>query len=187
MRMKLIAVAVLMLGVAAWAQPVYETKTASGTTTSVCYFATSPFQQARVVQAIATSDLATSVLTFKSGTTPMTCAYTNPVDVNFGVAATNGFFVGDFVIVETAAGAITNAQITGFTKATNMIFKDKIMATVPGDMVYRLGAATTLPVGAATKVYSGEAIFVGNRGRPIMVKVDGTSACSLDAISARYE
>lgn len=192
MRKLLLTAALLaVFAASAWAQytvPIFVTQTASGTTTSVTFFATSPLQQIRIVGAIASSDLAAANLTFKSGTTPVTCAYTNASSTWFGVAATNGFAIGDFVLVETKAGVMTNAQITGFTLATNIIFADKIMATVPGDQLYKLGTATTLWCGVQTnRNYQGEAIFVGNRGRPVQVIVNGTSACSLDSITARYE
>jgi hypothetical protein len=168
--------------------PTFVTQTASGTTTSVTFFATSPLAQIRIVGAIASSDLASANLTFKSGTTPVTCAYTNGSSTWFGVVATNGFAIGDFVLVETKAGVMTNAQITGFTLATNIIFADKIMATVPGDQLYKLGTATTLWCGVQTnRNFQGEALFVGQRGRPVQVIVNGTSACSLDSVTARYE
>ena len=168
--------------------PVFVTQTASGTTTAVTFFATSPTLQVRVVGAIASSDLAGSVITFKSGTTALTITKTNVAGTTIDVAATNGFTVADFVIVETKRGVLTNAQIASFTGATNIVFTDKVMATLPGDQIYKLGSAITLPVGAtAGKNYQGEALFAGQRGRPVQVIVNGTSACSLDSITAGYE
>jgi hypothetical protein len=170
------------------ASPVFVTQTASGTTTAVTFFATSPTLQTRVVGAIASSDLAGSVITFKAGTTPLTITKTNVAGTMIDVAATNGFIVADFVIVETKSGSLTNAQIASFTGPTNIVFTDKVMATVPGDQIYKLGTVTTLPVGAtAGKNYQGEALFVGQRGRPVQVIVNGTSACSLDSVTACYE
>lgn len=167
--------------------PVYTTLSSSGTTTSVLFFASSPLQQCRIVQAIATSDAASSWVTFKTGTTPLSITKSNAADTTIDVARTNGFAVNDFVILEQSTGWVTNAQIASFTGATNITFKWNVPITLPGDQIYKLGTATALPVGAANKVYSGEAIFVGNRGRPIQVIVNGTSACSLDAITGRYE
>jgi len=170
------------------ASPSFVTQTASGTTTAITFFATSPTLQMRVVGAIASSDLAGSVITFKSGTTPLTITKTNAAGTTIGVAATNGFTVADFVIVETKSGLLTNAQIASFTGATNIVFTDKIMATVPGDQLYKLGTAATLPVGAtAGKNYQGAALFVGQRGRPVQVTVNGTTNCSLDSVTGCYE
>ena len=168
--------------------PTYVTLNASGTTTSVVYFAESPFQQVRVVTAIASSDLSSANILFRSGGTPMTVAYTNAAGNQVGVAATNGFAVGDWVWVATKAGSVTNAQIASFGAATNIVFTSNVMATTPGDQIYDLSTPVKLSVGATTnKTYTGDMIYVGGRGRPVVVYVNGTSSCSLDAITARYE
>ncbi|MCX6915756.1 MAG: hypothetical protein NT167_22375 [Verrucomicrobia bacterium] len=168
--------------------PTYTTLNASGTTTATVYFATSPFMQVRVVTAIASSDLATANLTLRTGVTPLTIIKTNTAGTTIDVAATNGFATGDWVLVETAAGVLTNGTIASFTGATNIVFGGNVCATVPGDQIYRLSSPVTLSVGAVTnKTYTGDMIYVGNRGRPVVVKINGTSGCTLDAITARYE
>jgi hypothetical protein len=112
----------------------------------------------------------------------------NALGTTIDVAYTNGFAVGDIVLLEKQTGVITNAQIASFTGATNIVFTYNIPQTLAGDQIYKLGAATTLWVGVQTnRNFQGEAIFVGNRGRPVQVLVNGTSACSLDSITARYE
>jgi hypothetical protein len=168
--------------------PIFITQTASGTTTAVTFFATSPTLQMRVVGAIASSDLVSANLTFKSGTTPLSITKSNALGTTIDVGYTNGFAVGDIVLLEKATGVITNAQIASFTGATNIVFSYNIPQTLVGDQIYKLGAATTLGVGAQTnRNYQGDALFVGQRGRPVQVLVNGTSACSLDSITARYE
>ena len=167
--------------------PTYTTLNASGSTTATVYFAESPYQQVRVVSAMETSDLSTSVVSFLTGVTPMTVAYTNAAGTWVGVAATNGFTVGTWCLIETKAGVITNGMIASFGAATNIVFAQNVCATTPGDQIYSLSAPVKLAVGAAAKAYTGDMIYVGNRGRPVMVFINGTSACSLDAITARYE
>jgi hypothetical protein len=168
--------------------PTFITQTASGTTTAVTFFATSPTLQTRVVGAIASSDLASANLTFKSGTTPLSITKSNALGTTIDVGYTNGFAVGNIVLLEKATGVITNAQIASFTGATNIVFSYNIPQTLVGDQIYKLGAATTLWVGVQTnRNYQGEALFVGQRGRPVQVLVNGTSACSLDSITARCE
>ena len=177
-------------GLSALAQqlPVFVTQSASGTTTSFVSFATSPMQQIRMVGAIASSDLSSANILIRGGTTPVTCAYTNPAGTSFGVAATNGFYVGDFVVIEKVSGAITNGQITAFGAATNIVLGQNVFATVPGDQMYRLDAGVKLWCGVQTnRNYQGDALYVGQRGRPVHVIVNGTSACSLDSITGRYE
>jgi small nuclear ribonucleoprotein (snRNP)-like protein len=183
-----LAIGLAISAVAQVGSPVFVTQTASGTTTAVTFFATSPTLQMRVVGAIVSSDLAGSMITFKSGTTPATISATNTAGATISVAATNGFNSNGFIIVETKGGVLTNAQIASFSGTTNIVLYNSVMATVPGDQIYTLGTATSLAVGATTnKNYQGEALFVGQRGRPAQVIVNGTSACSLDSITARYE
>jgi hypothetical protein len=167
--------------------PTYSTLTASGTTTAVVYFATSPFQQVRIVNAFATSDLSSGQMSFQSGVTPMTVAYTNAAGTQVGVAATNGFTVGTWCLIETKAGVTTNGIVASFGAATNIVFAQNVCATVPGDQIYSLSSPVAMTVGAASVTWSGDALYVGNRGRPVMVRVNGTSACSLDTITGRYE
>jgi hypothetical protein len=168
--------------------PTYATLNASGTTTAVVHFATSPQQQIRIVGAIASSDLAGANIILSGGTTAATCAYTNPIGTSFGVSRTNGFAVGDFVLIEKASGAMTNGQITAFGAATNIVLGQNIFATQPGDQLYKLDTPVSLWCGVQTnRNFQGEALFVGQRGRPVRVLVNGTSACSLDSVTARYE
>jgi len=168
--------------------PTFVTQTASGTSTAVTYFATSPLQQIRIVGAIASSDLASANITFKTGTTPLSITKSNALGTTIDVAYTNGFAVGDFVLLEKANGVLTNAQIASFTGSTNITFGYNIPQTLVGDQIYKLGTATTLWCGVQTnRNYQGEALFVAQRGRPVQVIVNGTSACSLDSVTARYE
>jgi hypothetical protein len=168
--------------------PTYVTLSASGTTTSIVYFATSPMQQLQIVQAIASSDLASANLLFSTGTTPNTCTKSNALGTTIDVAYTNGFAVGDLVVLEKANGTVTNAQITAFTGATNIVFGYNIPQTLIGDQICKMSSPVKLWVGVITnRVYSGVAVFSGNRGRPVQVLVNGTSACSLDAITGCYQ
>ena len=168
--------------------PTFVSYTGSGTTTAWVQCASSPMQQIRVVQAIASSDLAGANLLFSSGTVLNTITKSNALGATIDVAYTNGFAVGDLVILEKANGTVTNAQIASFTGATNITFSFNIPQTLVGDQIYKMSPPEKLWVGVITnRVFSGEAIFVGNRGRPVQVLVNGTSACSLDAITARYE
>ena len=168
--------------------PTYTTLSASGTTTSVVYFATSPVQQLRVVQTVASSDLASANLLLSTGVTPLSITKTNAAGTTIDVAYTNGFTTGDQVVLETAAGVITNQAIASFTGSTNIVFANNVPITRPGDQIYKMSTPVKLWVGVFTnRAMAGEAIFVGNRGRPVQVLLNGTSANSLDAVTGRYE
>lgn len=187
----IVAAVVVCLAMPARAQytvPTFVTLAASGTTTSVVYFASAPAQQIRVVQTIASSDLASANLLLSTGVTPLSITKSNASGTTIDVAYTNGFAVGDQVVLETAAGVITNQAIASFTGSTNIVFANKVPITRIGDQIYQMSTAVKLWTGVFTnRVLSGEAIYVGNKGRPVQVLLNSTSAGSLDAITARYE
>lgn len=58
---------------------------------------------------------------------------------------------------------------------------------VPGDKVYWMKASSYIPLGAANKAVNGPGIFAGQRDLPMLIEVDGTSACSINTVTARYE
>ena len=187
----IVAAVVVCLAMPARAQytvPTFVTLAASGTTTSVVYFASSPAQQIRVVQTIASSDLASANLLLSTGVTPLSITKSNASGTTIDVAYTNGFTTGDQVVLETAAGVITNQAIASFTGSTNIVFANNVPITRPGDQIYKMSTPVKLWVGVFTnRAMAGEAIFVGNRGRPVQVLLNGTSANSLDAVTGRYE
>ena len=164
------------------------TLNSSGTTTALVYFATSPMQQVRIVQATASSDLASANMLFRTGVTPLSITKSNNVGTTIDVGYTNGFATGDYVVLETAAGVWTNAQIASFTGSTNIVFGYNLPITRVGDQIYKMSSPAALYVGVWTnRTFSGEAVYVGNKSRPVIVYVNGTSACSLDAVTARLE
>ena len=168
--------------------PTYTTKNASGTTTCEVHFPANPQQQVRIVGAIATSDKAASVLSWRTGSTPYTISATNAAGTTITVSYTNGLAANDVLVIQKANGTCISGTISSFANSTNITLAATTGAqTLPGDEVYKMSAATTIKVGATTVTYQGEAIYVGTRGRPVRVVLDGTSACSLDSITARYE
>lgn len=184
--------AALALPASSQTLPTYVSKVGNvGAATSSVWFASSPFQQIRVVSLIATSDLATAQCIIRGGDTPLTIAYSNTAaSKQLGVSATNGFTVGDFVIVEKMDGTWTNGQIASFGAATNIVCTDNLLATVPGDQIYKMSSLGTFPFGVSFAIpgnYQGDALAVGGRGRPVWLQLNGTSACKIVSASARYE
>jgi hypothetical protein len=176
-----------LTGLAQTDVPVYVTLGNSGTTSASGYFHSSPSQQVRVVGVVATSDKAASVLSFSTGVTPATITSSNASGTTITVGVTNGITVNDVLVIESANG-ITNVTVSSFSNVTNLTVTPATgFATLRGDQVYKMSAATTIKCGATTAVYQGEAIYVGARGRPVRIVIDGTNACSLDSISGRYE
>jgi len=166
----------------------YLTKNSSGAASCEVHFPADPLKQIRLVGAVATSDKAASVLSIRTGATPYTIGSSNASGGTISVTRTNGLAANDVLVIVNANGTHTSAVIAAFANTTNItLVATNGVVTLPGDEVYKMSAATTLKCGAATVNYQGEAIYSGTRGRPVRVVLDGTSACSLDAITARYD
>jgi hypothetical protein len=173
--------------------PTYKSTSASGTTAATAYFPADPNSQVRVVGYNATSDKSASVMSFTTGTTAYSVTITNAAtsSVTNYINTTNGL-ANSAVLVLQHAG--TDYQNTISSYSTNVNGSFVVLAsggwgvsTSVGDDVYLMSAATTVPCGATTSIQNGEAVYVGNYGRPVAAKLDGTSACAINAISAHYD
>ena len=171
--------------------PTYTTATATGGTSSTAYFPAQPFQQIRVVGAVATSDLAGSILSLTTGVGAYTVA-SNAVSsaTTIYITATNGLASGDVLVLQTWGA--TNAYDT---VASNPTVSNAVVITASGfgvavkagDQLYKMGTASTIPVGSNTVNYQGDALFVGNKGRPVRVTLNGTTTNTINLLTARYE
>ncbi len=171
------------------ALPTYKTISASGTSAAAAIFQHDPNSQIRVVSAIVSSDLATSTLSFYTGTTAHYLTATNAAaDTSIQVESTNGIANSALLYIATPSSNFV-VTVSGFTSPTNVTVSALGAAAPIGSEVEVLSAATpVLQVGAITnKVFSSEALFVGNYGRAVYVKQTGTSHASLDAVSAHYD
>jgi hypothetical protein len=191
MRNKVLGVlAGVVLCVSAFAQSdaVYLTLNNSGTTACTNIFRAQPNRAIRIVGAIATSDKATSALSWRCGQGAYTISLSNTVGTLITVARTNGLNASDVICVQKSDGT-TNvlATISSISSTNVTLAATDGVTTLPGDEVFKMGPPITTKVGAATVNLQGEAVISALKGRPVSVVVDGTSACSLDAITARYE
>lgn len=184
----MIGMALGLVALSAMAQPVYQSGTATGTTAATLIWNPNPLQQVRLVGTVATSDKAGSVLSFRTGTTATSISLSNPTGTTITVARTNGIDANALIVWVRADGSTNKLSTVSSLSYTNLTLAATIgNTTLPGEEVFVMSAAQTLPVGAATQSYQGEAIFVGNKGRPVSCVLDGTSACTINSQSARYE
>lgn len=180
------------LAMAALAQnaTTYTNVSASGTTSAEAFFPADPTLQVRVVGCIGTSDKAASVFSFRTGTRKYTVTSATLNATNIVINSTNGFGPSTNIIIQTAAGVCTSATTHSVLSGTTTnIWITATNSTVPavGDTIFLLGSATTIKCAAATTVYQGSAIYVGQPGRPVRCILDGTSACSIDSLTAHYD
>ncbi len=179
-----------VLATAVWADsPSYQTQTATHATLSKLYFAADPVLQPRVVGVVYTTDLVGAQLKWYAGTTAYSVSASNQNTTTITLASTNGLTTSDTLMIQSArTGVITNIAISSFPDPTNVTLANiPGFNTVPGDSAYKQSAATVW--GAFTNVsYSiqGEALFVGNRGRPVMGTLNSTSTNSITS-TAHYD
>lgn len=163
----------------------YSVLTATGTTSAEAIFPASEQAQLRIVGAMATSDKSASVLSFTTGTTPYTVAQTNTATTNAVLTSVTGLASNDVVVLQKINGVTVSGIVWGTSNGTNLILTAAFSsAPGAGDQVYKMGTAKTLKVGAAAVNLQGQAFFIGAQGRPVRCVLDGTSACSIDCLSA---
>jgi hypothetical protein len=136
-----------------------------------------------------TSDKSTSKLNWYSVGAPVACTGPNST-TRIDVANTNTFVAGDVVIIQHVAGDTYERRvITASTGATNLVtWWAPATACAAGDLVYRCTKiGNGIPVGATNFIWAGTGLIAGQAGAPLLIDLDGTSAVSINCITARYE
>jgi hypothetical protein len=175
------------------ASPSYVTKTANGTAAypARTVFASQDGMQIRIVSLNWQSDSATAVASFRSGegayyiraTNPSTSYLTQFVNTTIGMI-TNSTFILE------RAGVGYACVLTGTNNLTNAVFFTGAFGvqSAVNDNLYQLGSATTIPVGATTNAQNGEALYVGNVGRPVSIELTPSAVTNrINSATGRYE
>jgi hypothetical protein len=158
----------------------------SGTTSS--YISSANASGQAVYQYVsATSDLSSSALTFYTAGSPATVT----LATNSGqtvIYATNSFSGSDVLVIRSVAndtyqrGVVSSVTTSNITLSANLSF-----ALAAGDKVYKMTSAGSIPVGAATKeVVSAGGYWHGQKGKPTLVDLTGTSTCKINAIAGSF-
>ena len=181
--------------------PTYKTVNAygNGTAGAVAYLASDPNSQIRVIYVSYGSDTNNAVLNFTTGTTAFWQTATNLVSssVTNQISGTNGLSANATLILEhngvpyTATVSSWNQSTNaGPNGGTNVVLGSggwAVNASV-GDNVYLMSSATAIPIGKGTNVLAGDAIFVGNYGRPVQAQLTPALASnSLYSVSSHYD
>ena len=195
--------------VAAFAgSPTYKTTSANGNAASpaAVILLSDPTTQIRVVSAVYTTDTNNSALSCSSGTTALNITQTNLAtsSITNAINTTNGLTAGAILVLEHAGVgyAATLASVTCNTNAAPFGGTNVVLAsggwgvlTTPGDNVYVMSSATSIPAPAATSganttaAMNGEAIYVAALpGRPVrMVLTPAYVTNQLNNIVAHYD
>ena len=171
------------------ALPTFRTFSAAGnaTTPAFVYMPADPSSQIRVVSVFYQGDTNNAALTFSAGIGAYYQANTNAStsSITNWVNSTNGLVNGNVLVLQQGGVGYTNTLvsygtfITGTNSAgtvTNQAFVVLgsggwgVAATVYSD-IYQMGTATTFTVGNNTNSINGDAIYVGNYGRPLILSL----------------
>lgn len=143
-----------------------------------------------------TSDKAASVLKFRVGgrvyTTTAAAAASQAV---VSLDDATGLTANDVLVVEPADGSAPFVNTFASATGNDATLNSNFTAILPvGSKIYLISDRAQLPVGAASLERPangpGDAetgIFYGESGRPILLELDGTSACSINLVTATYD
>jgi hypothetical protein len=139
----------------------------------------------------AKSDKTASALTFYHASTAIKpIRLSGAGATNLLVSSTNGLAADQVVVIRlNASDRYERGVIHGLVNSTNIALKATINTAadiVAGDLLYVMSAAGTVPVGNTTLTLNGPGLFMGQRGRPLLIDLDGTSACQVQAVTAVF-
>jgi hypothetical protein len=175
--------------------PVRAAETFAGTGTDVgntlCYYvASAKYGVPRLSYINATSDKSASVIQFYSAASPLLVTATSAAGQTIVSAVPTTITNNDIVIVRSIANDTYQRCVVSSVTATNFVVGANLaFALAVGDPIYKVTAAGTIPVGAATKELNAGpgSIYNGQRNRPLLFEIDGTSACQINAASGFFD
>ena len=175
------------------ATPSYSNKNAGGNGTSGAevIFPADPQGQIRLVSVQWQSDTNTGALEFQTAVGAYTASYTNrsTTDTTQCVSSTSGLVTNTWLVLQHL-GVCYKALLVATNSGTNAILGSGGWGVISSvnDAVYPLSTTNTISVGATTNWQNGEALFVGNLGRPVRVQLTPALTTNrLNSVTARYE
>jgi hypothetical protein len=193
MKKLLTAAAMAMLAISAVAQyPSYTSMDdgGNGTAGATVIFPARQNTQIRLVSVNWQSDSNTATLEFKTASSLYRATGTNTsTGVTQAVNTVVGLAANDVLVLDRA-GVCYAAVLSSTNNATNAVLAAGGWGVAPqiGDNIYKLGTATSVPVGATTNWQNGEALFVGTPNRPVQVTLTPALMTNrLRTVTARYD
>lgn len=161
----------------------------TGSTTLSYYIPTMSFGGAPFVTYVsATSDKASSVIKFYSAASPVFVNATSASGgTNISVVPT-GITNNNVIVVRSIANDTYQRLVVSSASATNIFTTAALSFTLnANDPVFLMTANGTIPVGSNTvSASTSGGVAFGSKGKPLLLEVDGTSACSLNLAAGRY-
>lgn len=145
--------------------------------------------QPRVQTWDTTSDKATAVLTMHTLGSPYTLTATNAAGVTNITVVNTSYAVatnGNEVVLYDPGNRV-GYRATLDNAGSNFITVSPSLPAqlLPGAMLYVATAKTTFPVGT-TNSRSATTVWLGEAGKPLLIDLDGTAACQINAVTGDY-
>ncbi|MEW6304875.1 MAG: hypothetical protein AB1705_15475 [Verrucomicrobiota bacterium] len=137
------------------------------------------------------SDKAGSALTFYSAGTPLAIASNATASTTLAVVTTSaGLASNDVVVIRKRATDTYVRAVVTTNQVTNVTFTAAQTVTA-GDLIYEMSANGAIGVGATSnklfQAYGNTGVYNGQRGRPVLIELDGTSDAYIKLVSGSYE
>jgi hypothetical protein len=174
------------------ALPTFSSKSAAGNAAapSRVIFPADPNSQIRLLSVLYSSDTNNAQLQFTTGGTPLLCLATNSASgVTQVVASTLGIPASSILVLQHA-GVCYPGTLSSTNNSTNVVLTSGGFGQIAsiGDEIFVMGATNNWIVGVGTNALQGEAIYVGNYGRPVMIYLTpALSTNQLNGVTAHYD
>jgi len=136
-----------------------------------------------------TSDKAASVIAFLTGGAPVsltTAADASATALVVGSTAAAGFAANDEIYIYNTATKTGQIRVVSSVSGGTVTVSAGVTgaSAIASTRIHKLTRVQSIKVGAATKALQVNVpIFVGGVNRPLVVRVDGTSACAIGHLS----
>jgi|ERR1043165_3202543 hypothetical protein len=135
------------------------------------------------------SDKATSRVQFYRVDAFTSANYTNST-TRLDVDSTNNIADGGTIVIRhTIDDTYEKRTLTTSTGSTNLVVTvAPLEAVIPGDIIYHVtqSGAGCIRLGVATNNISGDSVYVGQAGYPLLLEVDATTSGELNVVSGTY-
>lgn len=169
----------------------YVTKSGTGSTSADAIFPAGYNSTLRLTSYDVKSDLTSATLKIYTGSKVSTLA-SNALSTATNVYVTSGatnFTAADVVVIQKADDTMIAAVVDSVEGNTNINLTGQIgTAASAADKIYKMGNVYTSQ-GQSTNVIrvAGEAIVVAPKRMPMMLRMTGTSACSINHATAHHD
>jgi hypothetical protein len=104
------------------------------------------------------------------------------------IANVTNVAVGDALLIAPTAGGFYRRSLQSWqtNSYASLTLSALGIVVAANDPLYLVGITNSVAVGAASVARSGEAVFLSKPGRPALLLLDGTSACSINSATAKY-